>query len=125
MLERDAIVTKCMKAARRLIKDGYRFPYSSAADEMKSEWIGWQSYARDYIFSNCIAEEGKFTPSTPFYNAYMQYCNEHSLPYGTSTAFVRLAKNLFGIPLDEEMRETVDGKQMRGIRDVSFIGTLK
>lgn len=123
--ERDAIVKKCIKAARRLIKDDYRFPDCPVADAMKDSWIGWQAYARDYILSNCIAEAGRFTPSTPFYNAYMQYCNEHSLPYGTSTAFVRLAKNLFGIPLDEEMRETVDGKQMRGIRDVSFIGTLK
>lgn len=123
--ERDAIVTKCMKQAKKLLESGYDFPPCPEADAMKDSWIGWQAHAKNYILSNCIAEVGTFTPSTPFYDAYLQYCNENSLPYGTSTAFIRLLKNLFDIPLDEEMREMVDGKQRRGIRDVSFIGALK
>lgn len=122
--ERDAIVTKCMKAARKLIKNDYVFPECNVADKIKDSWIGWPSYAKEFLERYCIAEEDAYTPSTLLYDAYMQYCNDRSYPHGTRTGFIRFAKNLFGIPLDEPARSMLNGVQRRGLPNVRFLGEL-
>lgn len=122
MLECDAIVKKCIKAARRLIKDGYRFPDCPVADAMKDSWIGWQAYAKKYLEANCIEEKDSFTPSTPLYNAYTQYCQENNIPYGTMTGFITLAKQMF--PSKGNPHPMIEGVQQRGLPDVRFRGEL-
>lgn len=123
MLERDAIVTKCMKAARKLINDGYCFPYCPDAEEMKSSWIGWRSQAKIFLQTHCVAEEGSFTASTPLYDAYLQYCQENNLPYGSMTGFIILAKQIF--PSNGNPHPMINGTQLRGLPNVRFIGELK
>lgn len=120
--ERDAIVTKCLKEARRLIKNGYRFPECPAADAMKDSWIGWQSYAKVFLQTHCVVEKGSFTPSTPLYNAYLQYCEEKNLPRGLMTGFITYAKKLF--PSDENPHPMIQGVQLRGLPDVRFLENL-
>lgn len=120
--ERDAIVTKCMKAARRLLKNDYRFPDCPIASEMKDAWVGWRSYAKAFLEAHCIAEKGSFTPSTPLHNAYIQYCQENNLPYGTMTGFITLAKQLF--PSNGNPHPMIGGVQQRGLPDVRFRGEL-
>jgi phage/plasmid-associated DNA primase len=119
-LERDAIVTKCMKAARRLIKAGYRFPDCLVADEMKSEWTGWKTQAKVFLHTHCVAEKGSFTPSTPLYEKYLQHCQENALAYGTMTGFITLAKQMF--PSNGNPHPMIDGVQLRGLPDVRFMG---
>ena len=122
MLECDAIVKKCIKAARRLIKNGYRFPDCPVADKIKDSWIGWQAYAKEYLEANCIEEKDSFTPSTPLYNAYTQYCQENNIPYGTMTGFITLAKQMF--PSKGNPHPMIEGVQQRGLPDVRFRGEL-
>lgn len=122
MEERDAIVTKCLKFTRRLIKNGYQFPPCAVADAMKDSWIGWQANARAFLNAHCVAEKGSFTPSTLLYSAYQRYCNEQLVVCGTPTGFIRFAKNMFGIPLNETARSTIDGEQLRGLPDIRFLG---
>lgn len=120
--ERDAIVTKCLKEARRLVRNGYQFPECAVADAMKDSWIGWQAYAKVFLQTHCAAEVGCFTPSTPLYNAYLQYCQENTLPYGTMTGFVTFAKKLF--PSTGNSHPMIHGTQLRGLPDVRFLETL-
>lgn len=120
--ERDAIVTKCLKEARRLIKNGYSFPECPMAEEMKDSWIGWQSYAKVFLQTHCVAETGSFTPSTPLYNAYLQYCQENKFPHGSMTGFITFAKKLF--PSDGNPHPMIKGVQLRGLPDVRFVENL-
>lgn len=120
--ERDAIVTKCMKAARKLIKNDYAFPECEAADRIKDSWIGWPAYAKSFLEQYCIVEESAYTHSTPLYEAYVRYCQEHTLPYGSQKSFICYAKKLF--PSDGNPHRMIDGVQRRGLPDVRFLGEL-
>jgi len=120
--ERDAIVTKCLKEARHLIQNGYRFPECPVAEEMKDSWIGWQSYAKVFLQTYCVAEKGGFAASTPLYNAYLQFCEENKYPHGTMTGFVTFAKKLF--PSDGNSHPMIGGVQLRGLPDVRFLENL-
>ena len=120
MEERDAIVTKCLKYASRLIRNGYQFPACEEADIMKDSWIGWHAYAKEFLEKYCVAEEGAYTHSTPLYTAYMRYCQEHKLLYGSQKGFICYAKKLF--PSDGNPYRMIDGVQKRGLPDVRFLG---
>lgn len=120
--ERDAIVTKCLKEARQLIQNGYRFPECPVAEEMKDSWIGWQAYAKVFLQTYCVAEKGCFTASTPLYNAYLQFCEANKYPHGTMTGFVTFAKRLF--PSDGNSHPMIGGVQLRGLPDVRYLDNL-
>lgn len=117
--ERDAIVTKCLKAARKLVLNGYQFPECKAAEEMKDAWIGWQAQAKAFLQNNCVAEKGCFTASAPLYQAYLQYCEKNHYPNGTMTAFITFAKKLF--PSSGNAHPMINGVQRRGLPDVRFL----
>lgn len=116
--ERDAIVTKCLKEARRLVRNGYQFPECAVADAMKDSWIGWQSHAKVFLQIYCVAEKGCFTASTPLYNAYLQFCEENQYPHGTMTGFITFAKKMF--PSTGNPHPMIRGIQQRGLPDVRF-----
>lgn len=120
--ERDAIVTKCLKEARRLIRNGYQFPECAVAEEMKDSWIGWQAYAKAFLQTYCVSEKGCFTASTPLYSAYIQYCEENQYPYGTMTGFITFAKKMF--PSTGNPHPMIQGIQQRGLPDVRFLENL-
>jgi hypothetical protein len=105
-----------------LIKNGYKFPECKVAEEMKDSWIGWHAYAKMFLQSHCVAEEGCFTASTPLYKAYVQYCQENQYPYGTMTGFITFAKKLF--PSAGNPHPMIDGIQRRGLPDVYYLADL-
>lgn len=118
--ERDAIVTKCMKAARKLIKRKYVFPECALADELKDSWIGWIAYAEEFLRTYCIVEKDAFTSSSRLYSKYVQYCQKNSYPYGEMTGFIRYAKKKF--PCNGNFRPSIGGTQQRGLPGVRFLG---
>ena len=50
MDEKDAIVSTCLRAYRRVIKNNCQFSACDAADEMNAEWRG----IRNYIISAAL-----------------------------------------------------------------------
>ena len=118
--ERDAIVTKCLKAARDLLKNNYEFPPCPVAEKMKNAWIGWNQHAKKFLLTNCVVEEGAYTHSSQLYDTYVQYCQDHALPYGSQKAFICYAKGLF--PSDGNPHRMINGVQLRGLPDVRFLG---
>ena len=115
--ERHAVVTKCMKAARQLIKNNYEFPECTVAEAMKDLWIGWRANAEAFLRRYCV-EEGSFTSSTVLFSAYSQYCAQRGIPCGEMAGFIRLAKKLF--PTEGNARVQHQGVQKRGLPGVRF-----
>ena len=59
MDEKDAIVSTCLRAYRRVIKNNCQFSICEVADEMKAEWRG--NHADNFSFQSFWQEQVEVT----------------------------------------------------------------
>ena len=81
--EKDAIVSACLRAYRRVIKNNCQFSACDAADEMKAEWRGsqadsfsFQSFWQGQIEVTGNAENELYAGD--LYDAYVRYCQQNN-----------------------------------------------
>ena len=89
--ERDAIVTKSLHYARKLVKLNYKFPEIPQVDDAKC--IVRDSIAKTvgkFVQESCDMSEPKAVTATEdLYNAYLDYCKEKDIWACSQTAFTK------------------------------------
>ena len=89
--ERDAIVTKSLHYARKLVKLNYKFPEIPQVDNAKC--IVRDSIAKTvgkFVQESCDMSEPKAVAATEdLYNAYLDYCKEKDIWACSQTAFTK------------------------------------
>ena len=89
--ERDAIVTKSLHYARKLVKLNYKFPEIPQVDDAKC--IVRDSIAKTvgkFVQESCDMSEPKAVTATEdLYNAYFDYCKEKDIWACSQTAFTK------------------------------------
>ena len=89
--ERDAIVTKALHYARKLVKLNYKFPEIPQVDDAKC--IVRDSIAKTvgkFVQESCDMSEPKAVTATEdLYNAYLDYCKEKDMWACSQTAFTK------------------------------------
>lgn len=89
--ERDAIVTKSLHYARKLVKLNYKFPEIPQVDDAKC--IVRDSIAKTvgkFVQESCDMSEPKAVTATEdLYNAYLDYCKEKDMWACSQTVFTK------------------------------------
>lgn len=89
--ERDAIVTKSLHYARKLVKLNYKFPEIPQVDDAKC--IIRDSIAKTvgkFVQESCDMSEPKVVTATEdLYNAYLDYCKEKDMWACSQTVFTK------------------------------------
>lgn len=89
--ERDAIVTKSLHYARKLVKLNYKFPEIPQVDDAKC--IVRDSIAKTvgkFVQESCDKSESKAVTATEdLYNAYSDYCKEKNMWACSQKAFTK------------------------------------
>lgn len=89
--ERDAIVTKSLHYARKLVKLNYKFPEIPQVDDAKC--IVRDSITKTvgkFVQESCDMSEPKAVTATEdLYNAYLDYCKEKDIWACSQTAFTK------------------------------------
>lgn len=114
--ERDGIVRKAMKAAKRLIDNNYRFPRSRVADAIIEDW----RYGRDFtvalfIKNYCSLYEdiSVRTHTEQLYRAYETYCKGNHFSAVTVNQFSRILGDVYGLSSARWVAER-GGQALRG-----------
>ena len=89
--ERDAVVTKSLHYARKLVKLNYKFPEIPQVDDAKC--IVRDSIAKTvgkFVQESCDMSEPKAVTATEdLYNAYLDYCKEKDMWACSQTVFTK------------------------------------
>lgn len=90
--ERDGIIQKAVKGARRLIENDYMFTNCSTAELQK---ITWQHndlvVISAFIDAKCEVDRNAKTRThtSELYEAFVEYCEDHKMEYVTENEFSR------------------------------------
>lgn len=97
--ERDGIVAKAIKAARKLIKNNFVFPTCHVSEAMKTAWAKSESLSIIQFVQSCcdLGVLGVKTYTYLLYAAYIRYCSQNDYEIASENLFSRILGNQFGL----------------------------
>lgn len=95
--EKDAIVSKALKKAKKLLKNNFEFPTTSRIERQMREWKGIENPSIDSFIEECciVGNECQGEILDNLYSTYIQYCYRRGYePY---------SRNIFKIYLENRL----------------------
>ena len=98
LLEKDAIVTKALKAAVKLYREDFKFPTLESSERMLKEWtqMGVRS-VRVFMEKCCVktTERSDFVTTETAYQVYIDFCEDHDFKIADIKEFAKMMKEAF------------------------------
>ena len=117
--EKDAIVSKALVYAKKLIDNGFQFSTTSAIEQKMSEWRGEVDTIINLFLQECCEIDASFKGELVenLYNVYCEYCKENSFTIQTKNVLRRFLKEQVGLE-HKKMRDGGKNPQsaFRGIK---------
>lgn len=97
--ERDAIVTKALQYARKLMKQGWQFPPIPDVDCMRGiQRKNSMDYLKEFLENHCeMGDYNYFTATSDLRRAYEAYCDENGTCPCSATAFNKYMEQAGGV----------------------------
>lgn len=97
--ERDAIVTKALQYARKLMKQGWQFPLIPDVDCMRGiQRKNSMDYLKEFLENHCeMGDYNYFTATSDLRRAYEAYCDENGTCPCSATAFNKYMEQAGGV----------------------------
>ena len=119
--ERDGIVKKAVKAAKKLIKNNYMFPQCDVAEAILQTWRFGKDYSvGEFVKKCCIitTDANVKTYSQDLYTAYCQFCDKEDFDKVSTNQFSRIMTDVFEL---EPSRWASNGsRSLRGFIGISL-----
>ena len=97
--ERDAIVTKALQYARKLMKQGWQFPLIPDVDCVRGiQRKNSMDYLKEFLENHCeMGDYNYFTATSDLRRAYEAYCDENGTCPCSATAFNKYMEQAGGV----------------------------
>ena len=98
--ERDGIVQKAVKGARRLIENEFEFTYCTTSELLKTHWQHNEIATIGDFIENCCVIDNKpetRTHTAELYDAYVEFCDDNCIEAVTENAFSRTLKGVYDL----------------------------
>lgn len=118
--EKDAIVSKSLKYARKLIKSNYKFPCTPEITARINQWRGFEMDTVDMFVQTCceICSSDEYEILQDMYEAYMKYCNTLNRKYVIHDLFKTYLEKRYGLQHCKKRRNSQENPRsaFKGIR---------
>lgn len=98
--ERDGIVQKAVKGARRLINNDYEFTDCTVSELLRTQWEHNEVATIGSFIENCCIIDLKSetrTHTADLYDAYLEFCQDTCIDAVTENAFSRTLKGVYDL----------------------------
>ena len=106
--EKDAVVSKALKYARKLMKRHYQFPTTQEIEKRVRAWRGLEIDTINDFIQNCclVSEENKGELMEDLYREYIKFCIEQGETYVKQNEFKRYLEDQLGLVHRKMRRES-------------------
>src|SRR5205807_1743212 len=87
--ELSGFLNWALEGLKRLRENGFQFSQSRSVEEIRTEWVRGSDPVKAFVLDWCSIGPDLTIPKAGLFQAFVEYCKEHTLPACTNPVFFR------------------------------------